>query len=448
MTKIQIVNSKVTIDGKTVAKYVAEQRAAIASSKAGDAKTRTVVLKYFSDFISQQGLLKAATASGNFTKATARPDIQGSLEAFKQTFGVEFEPTQVSGRTAEAFAELKQRTSADRAVTLTSIQLSSANLSAFTQKFGLAEATRESGEATFTGTKVSTIPKDQLLEFIKSDPKLEKEIINTIIEKFENFIVIDYLDKAHGGKPAVKVLTNSNKLLNLTTLDSSSIDIIARVAKSSSKDKAYIKLEFKLSDSAYNLFVQKATDATAQFHKSLSNNVSTNFIKYAVTQFSKGKGKTDVNSFLKAVLSVAIEFEKGTDTPIYYESNIKKQEQGVSSIGVNYSGIPTKQKESKQSFISDVQWTVLTQKRLGETMLRLGEPEPPDLKERSGRFRSSVQVTANYRTMTLQYLYNPLYASLKRYGYRPDLQIETSIREVAQSLYAQKFNIIRRNAVL
>lgn len=104
-------------------------------------------------------------------------------------------------------------------------------------------------------------------------------------------------------------------------------------------------------------------------------------------------------------------------------------------------------KESKQSFISGVQWTVLTQKRLGETMLRLGEPEPPELKERSGRFRSSVQVFANYRTSTLQYIYNPLYSSLHKYGYRPDLQIETAIREVAQSLYAQKFNIVRGNKV-
>lgn len=105
------------------------------------------------------------------------------------------------------------------------------------------------------------------------------------------------------------------------------------------------------------------------------------------------------------------------------------------------------QKESKQAFISGVQWTVLTQRRLGETMLRLGEPEPPDLKERSGRFRSSVQVFANYRTRTLQYIYNPLYSSLHKYGYRPDLQVETAIREVAQSLYAQKFNIVRGNKV-
>lgn len=103
--------------------------------------------------------------------------------------------------------------------------------------------------------------------------------------------------------------------------------------------------------------------------------------------------------------------------------------------------------KEKQQFISGIQWTVLTQKRLGETMLRLGDPEPPELKERSGRFRSSVQVSANYRTRTLQYIYNPLYSSLHKYGYRPDLQIETAIREVAQSLYVQKFNIVRGNRV-
>jgi hypothetical protein len=116
---------------------------------------------------------------------------------------------------------------------------------------------------------------------------------------------------------------------------------------------------------------------------------------------------------------------------------------------VSFSSLPRQKKQQtqrqpqRQQFISGVQWTVLTQRRLGETMLRFGEPEPPELKERTGRFRSSVQVFANYRTRILQYTYNPLYRSLEKYGYRPDLQVETAIREVAQSLYATRFNIIR-----
>ena len=100
-------------------------------------------------------------------------------------------------------------------------------------------------------------------------------------------------------------------------------------------------------------------------------------------------------------------------------------------------------KDKKQRFISGAQWTVLTQQRLGQTMQRFGPPDPPDLKERSGRFRGSVQVFADYRRKLLSYTYNPLYQSLEQYGYRPDMQVERSIREVAQSLYTQEFRIRR-----
>ena len=101
------------------------------------------------------------------------------------------------------------------------------------------------------------------------------------------------------------------------------------------------------------------------------------------------------------------------------------------------------QRPRRQQFISGVQWTALTQQRLGQTMQRLGPPDPPDLKERSGRFRGSIQVNVDYRKRLLQYTYNPLYQSLEQYGYRPDIQVQTAIREVAQSLYSQQFRITR-----
>jgi hypothetical protein len=100
-----------------------------------------------------------------------------------------------------------------------------------------------------------------------------------------------------------------------------------------------------------------------------------------------------------------------------------------------------------QKFISSAQWTFLVQKRLGDSMLSFGDPEPPDIKERTGRFRSSVAVTANYRAKTLQYTYNPLYRSLEHYGYHPELQVERSIRQVAQDLYAREFSIVRRGSL-
>lgn len=107
----------------------------------------------------------------------------------------------------------------------------------------------------------------------------------------------------------------------------------------------------------------------------------------------------------------------------------------------------TNQQPKPQQFISNAQWTILTQQRLGSSMLTFGDPEPPEIKERSGRFRRSVQVTANYRTKLLQYTYNPLYRSLEHYGYHPELQVERAIREVAQQLYAREFSIVRRGGL-
>lgn len=103
-----------------------------------------------------------------------------------------------------------------------------------------------------------------------------------------------------------------------------------------------------------------------------------------------------------------------------------------------------KKKRSPQQFISAAQWTALVRARLGNTMERLGAADPPDLKERTGRFRGSVVVSPDYRRSTLNYTYLPLYTSLKRYGYRPDLQIESAITVVAQQYFSKAFGLIEK----
>jgi hypothetical protein len=110
----------------------------------------------------------------------------------------------------------------------------------------------------------------------------------------------------------------------------------------------------------------------------------------------------------------------------------------------------TSKKETQdkaQQFISSAQWTALVQKRLAITMSKFGEPSAPNLKWRTGKnFVDSVKINVNYRTKpepTATYWYNPFLDSLQAYGYRPDLQVARATREVAQQLYARKFNIIR-----
>lgn len=95
-------------------------------------------------------------------------------------------------------------------------------------------------------------------------------------------------------------------------------------------------------------------------------------------------------------------------------------------------------------FINEAEWSALVQARLGDSMLRPGDPAPPDIKERSGTFRRSVKVRPNYRTKTLTYEYNKDYRGLEHYGYHPERQVERAIRQVAQEKYATQFQILRR----
>ena len=76
-------------------------------------------------------------------------------------------------------------------------------------------------------------------------------------------------------------------------------------------------------------------------------------------------------------------------------------------------------------------------------MQKGGEASPPELAERSGRFRNSVQILADYKKSVIAFKYNPLYDSLKKYGYMPDKQVATATREVVQALFARAFNIVR-----
>lgn len=100
-------------------------------------------------------------------------------------------------------------------------------------------------------------------------------------------------------------------------------------------------------------------------------------------------------------------------------------------------------KSTQQGFISGIQITALVRKRLEDTMSHFGEATPPLLKYRTGRFVDSVNVFPNYRTGLMSYTLNPLYRSLEDYGYKPDNQVMTSIRQVVQSLYSRQFQIVR-----
>jgi len=104
-------------------------------------------------------------------------------------------------------------------------------------------------------------------------------------------------------------------------------------------------------------------------------------------------------------------------------------------------------RQKAQQFISTAQLSALVKKRMGQIMPkgpRRGPPLSPNvLTERSGDFRSSVQVIPNYRKNMMSYFYDPKYGVHRDTDRNPDLLVQKSIREVVIALFSRQFAIVR-----
>lgn len=273
---------------------------------------------------------------------------------------------------------------------------------------------------------------DKILRLLEGRTSIARALKSTLIAK-ANSIEIPI---NHGGVlklVAIKFDWNNIKKCVM----SKKMRISIKAAEATAKEPSGITIQVYFNQSVINDGLKSANLAILK----IIDGPSGNFIKEALAKISALPSKSSIKQiklFLKELnFDAAARYIPGSVI--------------VSRGTVKYKN-PPKQSDTvsapkPQKFISSAQWTFLVQKRLGDSMLSFGDPEPPDIKERSGRFRRSVDVTANYRTKTIQYSYNPLYRSLQHYGYRPELQVERSIRQVAQDLYAREFSIIRRGGL-
>jgi hypothetical protein len=170
--------------------------------------------------------------------------------------------------------------------------------------------------------------------------------------------------------------------------------------------------------------------ANALIVRELSGSLGKEIVKIIAEQtvLTGPQVMSDVRSFLKSL---------GFEYALNYVKNGELNRTQIIKKSIS------KQQPTYQSFISAIQWTALVQSRLGTTMERLGNPDAPDIKERTGRFRSSVVVTPDYKRDLIRYTYMPLYTSLERYGYKPNLQVEDAINVVAQQQFSKAFRIIK-----
>lgn len=280
---------------------------------------------------------------------------------------------------------------------------------------------------------------------------VKKRLLLATRNKLENLTLISDIDI--DGNPGLNVLFVPNPVGNL---DLNKDAILTK----------YFEFRFKAREgSGGNVFrvIIKAKAAFAKDMKKAGTDITSivqkaqldaiggktfgeGFVGYVAKRIVEGRRKVKpeyFNDYLSFVVAFAEQFDKKpfkVNTDVNIPTKITNEDGGTFTVRQPKEGKP---KTPLQTFISSVQLTQLVQKRLGETMEKAGLATPPDFKERTGRFRRSVQIIADYRRSVMRFYYNPLYRANEQYGYQPDQQVETATREVVQTLFSRKFNIIR-----
>jgi hypothetical protein len=264
--------------------------------------------------------------------------------------------------------------------------------------------------------------------------------------KLENLTLVSTIDPAGKAGLDVRFIANPLDKVPLTKANILKYFDIRFRPRSGKVDQFRLTISTK---AAYTQELKKqSTDITtliqrAQLKAVGGQTFGEGFLGYIGRQLSQGERKTkDIGAFLAIGLAFAREFDA---KPFTVKTKINTPNPQVSLLTtVAAKNQRKKEKETLDSgFISGIQLSALVQKRLGQTMEKSGMAEPPDLKERTGRFRRSVQVIPNYRRAVMRYLYNPLYDGNLQYGYRPDLQVAEATRDVVQAIFKRRFAIVR-----
>lgn len=432
------------INGINYKDAVKKQIAAIRKGLQPNPIIRNRVLTLMSNFIAETGPFKTVVDKTSYDQPLAAPDMLTTISDFNKAFSLqEFKLQGSVSDTEIATIDLKQTTSEQRLLGLTSITLSGENQKSFESMYGLEQTIGSRGKPSYKKTiSINDMTSEQIRAYLKSNSSLAATMFKRVEQKFSNMLYVDYLDKRHDNKPSIHILADMLTAIGVTDIFSDKLELVPRI-KSRTND-ATIEINIKLTAAAETLMLEKATDITVRFHKALGATIAREFPRYVADKIAGSKSFTELLTY---AIALANEFAEGSHTPIEYLSQVKSSKGSVTQSIKIKNDQAKKQSIKRQTFISNIQWTMLTQKRLGETMKRIGNPEPPDIKERSGRFRASVEVSANYRANLLSYTYNPLYRGLEHYGYHPEVQVERAIREVAQQLYSRHFSINRKGSL-
>lgn len=407
---------------------------------------RNVIARYLSDYVSENmGLGKALSTNQKslFGGVNAAADAVINVDKFNQLTGIQLETSKLGAKEGTAFFETKVSGLGESS----GIQFTSTTIARNTTQFTLVQEQLGLNKKEITGTAAID------LLFTEAFAGIKANLMRNTVEKMENLLIINIAEKERSPVISYKFVPSPISLESLANkaMFSKYYSVRIRPRLDNGVAVAY-RVDISTTTALKNDIDAKAVDITSRVKTLHQKGMSTKLLNYLKDRIKQaGYSSKDLNDYLALAYAMANDFKVGGHTPFVLETKIQVPGPSMSSATLNITGKAKKgtgaTKSTPQKFISSAQWTFLVQRRLGDSMLSFGDPEPPDIKERSGRFRRSVNVTANYRTKTIQYTYNPLYRSLEHYGYHPELQVERSIRQVAQDLYAREFSIIRRGTL-
>jgi len=407
---------------------------------------RNTIAVFLSDFISEEiglGRKLSNKQASLFANEKAAADAVINIDTFNKLTGVTAAESQLKTEKGTTFFETKISGLGQTS----DIQFTSTTVAKNTPQFALVQEQLGLNKKEITGTAAID------LLFTPAFNSIRDSLFSNTREKMENLLIISIAEKERTPVISYKFVPSpitASSLENKSTF-SKYYRVRIRPRLDNGTAVAY-RVDISTTTALKNDINSRSVDITKQVQSLHSKGISIKLFNYFKQRIKGIEGSTkDINQYLALAYAMANDFKVGGHTPFVLETRIQTPGPSMSSATLNITGkskkVRTVNKPTPQKFISSAQWTYLVQKRLGDSMLSFGDPEPPDIKERSGRFRRSVDVTANYRTKTIQYTYNPLYRSLEHYGYHPELQVERSIRQVAQDLYTREFSIVRRGSL-
>ena len=421
-------------------------------------EVRNQLNTYISDYISEElGFSKKVQNRSVFSTPMAAPDGQIEIDIFEKLTGIRVSQTRIlKGAAAKgvAFQEAKVKfgQKASDQISLGAIEIARAS-----EGFGVVQQNLETGRKGIGGEKayklLSTAP-----EFSEEWRKVQLQIN----EKFENLLLINIIDAEKSGK-RVQLDFIPNALGDFDATKSSSFlkyfslnikarekrikddqgNVVDRVLASyriESIPKAALRKQFEKKN---------ITDRVLNIHKNAFSTGLKIYLEGRLNRYAaENKLKPSdqkISDLMGLVVALAKELKEGGQTPLSLVSKVQAPNMKIRPGTMNI--VDRKKQRQQQKFISGTQISALVRKRLGDKMPkgpRRGPPLAADiLTERSGRFRSSVQVIPDYRRSIMAFFYDPIYRVFNNTPRDPDRFVGETVREVVQGLYSRAFYITR-----